>query len=159
MRAILAISMSVLLAACAGVTSQASTEAAVPQPEPRSADVPAPTPAEPVLLELPGWTLTDVLDFESERILRFQDGDTKVELVRWWGYPELEGGPMAVAQASTVQVSGKEVELVRTTMFEGETAEVDVIHLRSDGWLARVSCEGCTQEQLDTVVAGLSVRW
>jgi hypothetical protein len=153
------LSMLGLLAACGGPTPPPPSEAPVPQPEPPSADVPTPAPAEPVILELPGWSLADVLDFEGERILRFRDGAATVELVRWWGYPEIDGGPMEVAHRSTVQVSGRELELVRTSMFQGRPAEVDAIFLKSGDWLARVSCEGCTQAQLDAVVGGLKVSW
>ncbi len=152
--------LAALLYACAGISPSAPPEAPATHPEPQSADVPTHAPSEPVLLNLPGWSRSEAATvFENERILRFQDGSAVVELMRWWGYPETDGGVMEVAHSSTVLVGGQEVELVRTSVFQGRPAEVDVMFLRSKDWIARVACHGCSQEQLDAVVAGLGVSW
>jgi hypothetical protein len=143
----------------AATPSQAATPSeAAPGPADQ-APTAAPARAEPVGLELPGWTLTDILDFEGERILRFQDGAATVELVRWWGMPELDGGPMEIESRRAVQAAGHELELLRTSIFQGREQQADVLFLKSEGWMARLSCQGCTPEQLDVALAGLDVSW
>lgn len=125
----------------------APVEAAVPDARP-----------EPVTLTLPGWTVDQQPGgFPNERITAARSEGAKVVLVRWWGRPEIDGGPMQVAERRPVEVAGQPHELLRTSMFEGQAAEVDVLFLRGEGWMARLSCRGCTAEQIEVVLAGVAL--
>ena len=157
--------------ACGGEPTPAQQSAPTPslsedetlpmKPEPTDLDAqPSPSPQrpEPVGLELAGWSRRDAAsEFPNESIFTLRQGDASVELARWWGVPEIDGGPMQVASKRPVQVPGQTVELSRTSMFEGEQAEVDLLFLRGDGWIVRVVCRSCTEQQVDAVCAGLTL--
>jgi hypothetical protein len=148
-----------LLCACAGVTPSVPSEPPDVQAVAVGDPVPPPARVEPVTLDLPGWSLTEGPAHDpNERVITFREGPAVVELVRWWEVPEVDGGPMQVAERRPVQIDGVDTELLRTSLFEGKSVEADVLFLRAGGWSVRVSCLGCAPEQLDAVVQGLSVR-
>jgi hypothetical protein len=150
--------VSWLVSACAGVAPPAPSELPATPPAAERAEMPTPARSEPVTLDLPGWSRTDGTGSDdNERVVTFREGSAVVELVRWWGIPETDGGPMQVAERRPVQIDGMDAELLRTSLFEGQAVEADVVFLRADGWIVRVACHSCAPEQLEAVLQGLSV--
>jgi hypothetical protein len=141
-------------------SSASSAPTAAPAPAEPAAPVPAEPaePAEPVRLTLPGWSQSEgASSFSNERTLTFREGDAIVELIRWWGAPEHDGGPMEVVERSTVTVGGEELELLHTSTLDGTEGEADVVFLRGDGWQARAACRACSDAQRAAMLGGLEV--
>lgn len=134
--------------------------ACVPKPAPAPEAMSAtPRTTEPVTLRPAGWTCsTAPRGPVGERVVTCQLDGATAELTRWFGAPDGPDAPMEVASRHPVTVDGWDTERLRTRIFDGETAEVDVIFLRGGDWTVRLACRDCTSAQLDAVLAGCQIR-
>jgi hypothetical protein len=76
---------------------------------------------------------------------------------RWFGTPPTPGGPMVVAEQRPVTIAGREATLQRTSMFQGQPEEVDVVFIHDTGWQVRIVFRGCSEAQVAEVLAALQV--
>ncbi len=118
----------------------------------------SPPATEPVVLDLPGWAQAEgTPSADNERVLVFSDGEATVELIRWWGMPETDGGPMEVSGVLTTYIEGEPTEMLLVKVLDGEPVNATVLFLRGGGWLVRVACHHCNLTQFHAMQMGLSV--
>lgn len=146
--------LSVLLVACGG-SDDARVDRHVnddPQDEnaaERAVENGIPFPVQPSAFEL--------VD-ESPGMRRYSSppGSACMVDVRWWRpMPPNPGGPMQVASRRAVSVMGEEREVLRTSMFEGEEREVDVVMVPGEGVHTRIVFTDCGRVEIDMFLATL----
>ena len=113
------------------------------------------------------FLLSDKLTFGTQIPDRLPFLDLKLPSVQIPGFRDPRPGDLVIFECPEdpsrdcikrcIAVAGQTVELSRTSMFEGEQAEVDLLFLRGDGWIVRVVCRSCTEQQVDAVCAGLTL--
>jgi hypothetical protein len=114
---------------------------------------------EPIRVqEPPGWSRVDwkgAADrlLPNERLIVLTKGEAKVFVMRFWDRPLHPGHPMQVASTRPYAFLGRELELVRTSVFEGVTREVEVLFVPGDTWFLRITFEGCSVAEIDDVCA------
>lgn len=116
---------------------------------------------EPISVdELPGWTRAELQGardhlLPNERLIRLEQGEATVDVLRFWDRPLHPGRPMQVASTRSIELDGKSVELTHTSAFEGIAKEVDVVFLPGKDWFARIVFEHCSQGQIAEVCAAI----
>jgi hypothetical protein len=122
---------------------------------------------EPVVLELPDWTVERVTEpddtFPNERTITWRRGDATVSLLRYWDQPRHPGGPMEIATKRTIVVGQRELELVTTRAFQGQVKEVRAVWITGTGhgveYGVRLVFDRCTDAELADVLARVDLRW
>jgi hypothetical protein len=121
---------------------------------------------EPVTLDLPGWTMHSIPaepSLPNQRIISFTRGTCDVQLVRFWDRPLTDGGPMSLKGSRPVTVAGRQTELHTTSVFEGQTREVQVLWLKGTGYeveyIVRLRFERCPDDAVEEVLRKVEVHW
>jgi hypothetical protein len=119
---------------------------------------------EPVELAMPGWDVRiDEPDetFPNQRSVTFTKGGARIQLTRWWDMPRNPGYPMATASERDIEVAGRTVKLVTTSIFDGAPRRVLVFWLTGTGhdvdYNVRVVLDGC--DDVDEVIRNIRVHW
>ncbi|MBI2893732.1 MAG: hypothetical protein HYY06_09285 [Deltaproteobacteria bacterium] len=140
------------------VTAPASQPPATPPAMPPVSTPPASARAEPLTLALEGWTATTEDDGAHRRVEHRRPPSTCFVLLdRWWGIPPTPGGPMAVASRRPVTVSGRSLELLTTSHFQGVEDEVQVLFYRDQGFQTRVTFRDCAAAETDEVLGRIRI--
>jgi hypothetical protein len=110
--------------------------------------------------ELSGWTRAELHGardhlLPNERLIRLEQGEASVHLLRFWDRPLYPGRPMQVASTRPIDLDGKRVELTHTSAFEGIAKEVDVLFLPGENWFARIVFDHCSEPQIAEVCAAI----
>jgi hypothetical protein len=111
---------------------------------------------EPVILELPGWSVSVGSTLPNERVWRYVYQSATITLIRSWDRPLSPGGPMSVTSTRSVTTAaGARFEVQTTSMFHGAPKVVDVVFLNGPGWVVQVVFEGCPPHGVDDTLGRL----
>ena len=105
-----------------------------------------------------GWTSSDTVDPDGHKTIAIKGPGTCSALLDLWpGLPPTPGGPMATASKRDVVVDGVTFELVHTSMYQGSTAEVDVLFANDGHAYARLAFRGCSSSEITGALRGVTL--
>ncbi len=122
---------------------------------------------DPVVLEMDASFTKTVVEpdqtFPNQRWITFTRGAERVEVMRCWDSPRNPGQPMATESEREIEVAGRKVKLVTTSVFDGVPRRVFVFWLTGEGYDVtygvRVVLEGIAEEALPALLSRIKVAW